>query len=77
MPGEEEARNIPSHQFDAKSVADYWLTEAEESLRVAEHLVEKADYSYALFSAIWPLTTSIAPSSNVRLFSPRVSVNPA
>jgi HEPN domain-containing protein len=49
MPGEEEAHNTPSSQFDAQSVAEYWLTEAEESLRVAEHLVEKADYSYALF----------------------------
>lgn len=49
MPGEEEASNAPLSQFDARSVADYWLTEAEESLRVAEHLVEKADYSYALF----------------------------
>jgi hypothetical protein len=49
MPGGEVASNTSSSQFDAKSVADYWLTEAEESLRVAEHLVEKADYSYALF----------------------------
>ena len=49
MLGGEAASNTPSSQFDAKSVADYWLTEAEESLRVAEHLVEKADYSYALF----------------------------
>jgi HEPN domain-containing protein len=49
MPGKEEASNTSSSQFDAQSVADYWLTEAEESLRVAEHLVEKADYSYALF----------------------------
>ena len=49
MPDEEEVSNTPSSQFDAQSVADYWLTEAEESLRVAEHLVEKADYSYALF----------------------------
>ncbi len=49
MPGEEEASKTPSSQFDAKSVADYWHIEAEESLRVAEHLVETADYSYALF----------------------------
>ena len=41
--------NTPLNQFDAVTVADYWLTEAEESLRVAEHLVEKTDYSYALF----------------------------
>ena len=49
MAGGEEASNTLSSQFDAKSVADYWLIEAEESLRVAGHLVEKADYSYALF----------------------------
>lgn len=35
--------------FDAESVAAYWLTEAEEALEVAQHLIEKADYSYALF----------------------------
>lgn len=28
---------------------DYWLVEAEEALQVADHLVEKGDYSYALF----------------------------
>jgi HEPN domain-containing protein len=27
----------------------YWLTEADESLQVADHLMEKGDYSYALF----------------------------
>ena len=35
--------------FDAESVAAYWLIEAEEALEVAQHLIEKADYSYALF----------------------------
>ena len=35
--------------FDAEKVKTYWLTEAEEALQVAEHLVEKRDYSYALF----------------------------
>ncbi len=49
MPGEEEASNTSASQFDAKRVADYWLTEAREALSVAEHLVEKTDYSYALF----------------------------
>lgn len=28
---------------------DFWVTEAEESLTVAAHLFEKADYSYSLF----------------------------
>jgi HEPN domain-containing protein len=27
----------------------FWVTEAEEALRVAEHLLEKEDFSYALF----------------------------
>ena len=27
----------------------FWLEEAEEAKRVAEHLFEKKDYSYALF----------------------------
>ena len=35
--------------FDVGKVTFYWLTEAKEALLVADHLVEKADYSYALF----------------------------
>ena len=35
--------------FDAQAVAQYWFAEAEEALTVADHLVEKGDYSYALF----------------------------
>jgi HEPN domain-containing protein len=38
-----------SERFDVERVKIYWLTEAEEALQVADHLVEKADYSYALF----------------------------
>jgi HEPN domain-containing protein len=36
-------------QFDTESIVNYWLVEAAEALQVAEHLVEKRDYSYALF----------------------------
>jgi len=36
-------------EFDAEAMAAYWRTESEEALTVARHLVEKADYSYALF----------------------------
>jgi HEPN domain-containing protein len=36
-------------EFDEHRVRTYWLAEAQEALRVADHLVEKADYSYALF----------------------------
>jgi HEPN domain-containing protein len=35
--------------IDAQAVARYWFAEAEEALTVADHLVEKGDYSYALF----------------------------
>jgi hypothetical protein len=36
-------------EFDVGQVVSYWLIEADEALRVADHLVEKTDYSYALF----------------------------
>lgn len=36
-------------EFNTERVVDYWLTEATEAFKVAHHLVEKADYSYALF----------------------------
>ena len=36
-------------EFDARAVAQYWFTEAEETLTVANHLIEKGDCSYALF----------------------------
>ena len=32
-------------KIDVESLKAYWLTEAEESLHVADHLVEKEDYS--------------------------------
>ena len=32
-----------------QKIRDFWLEEAKESLLVAGHLFEKADYSYALF----------------------------
>jgi HEPN domain-containing protein len=35
--------------FDGDRVKDFWVLEAEEALQVAEHLMEKGDYSYALF----------------------------
>ena len=34
---------------DVENLKDFWVLEAEESLRVAGHLVEKGDFSYALF----------------------------
>ena len=41
--GSEDAR------FDTDRVVAYWMTESADDLRVADHLVEKGDYSYALF----------------------------
>ncbi|MBP7053584.1 MAG: HEPN domain-containing protein [Phycisphaerae bacterium] len=35
--------------FDAQAVAKYWFAESVEAMTVADHLVEKGDYSYALF----------------------------
>ncbi len=40
---------MDTERFDVAQVTTYWMTEAEEALRVADHLVDKADYSYALF----------------------------
>lgn len=40
---------VEQSEFDAEPVVQYWLTEAAEALRVADHLVEKGDHSYALF----------------------------
>lgn len=36
-------------EFDAQAVAWYWFAESEEALTVADHLIERGDYSYALF----------------------------
>ena len=41
--------DMGSDEFDVERVTTYWLTEAKESLQVTDHLVEKRDYSYALF----------------------------
>jgi HEPN domain-containing protein len=35
--------------IDIKSVESFWVVEAAEALQVADHLIEKEDYSYALF----------------------------
>ena len=40
---------MSSEDFDAQAVAQYWFAEANETVTVADHLVEKGDYSYALF----------------------------
>ena len=44
--------NSDKGDFDADAVARYWFAEAEETLTVAGHLVEKRDYSYAFSSPI-------------------------
>lgn len=36
-------------ELNIEKITSFWLTEAEEALMVATHLVDKADYSYALF----------------------------
>jgi HEPN domain-containing protein len=46
---DKEKQHVESQGFDVERVTEFWLIEAEEALRVADHLMEKADYSYALF----------------------------
>ena len=40
---------MAEQKLDIEQIISYWASEAEEALRVAEHLFEKEDYSYALF----------------------------
>ncbi len=36
---------MDTQAFDVDQIQTFWLTEAEESLGVADHLMEKTDYS--------------------------------
>jgi HEPN domain-containing protein len=36
-------------ELDIERISTFWLVEAEEALQVADHLIAKNDYSYALF----------------------------
>lgn len=38
-----------NEDIDVEGLTQYWLMEAEEALKVADHLIEKSDFSYALF----------------------------
>ena len=40
---------MPKEKLDTEGIKLYWTIEADEALSVADHLVEKKDYSYALF----------------------------
>ncbi len=40
---------MTGNDFDDKKIISYWITEANEAVDVATHLLEKKDYSYALF----------------------------
>ncbi len=40
---------MTGEKFDSARIASYWITESSEALDVATHLVEKEDFSYALF----------------------------
>ncbi|MBW1745795.1 MAG: HEPN domain-containing protein [Deltaproteobacteria bacterium] len=42
---------IKKDELNLANIQLYWITEAEEALTVADHLLEKGDYSYALFWA--------------------------
>ena len=41
--------DMDTERFDVARVTAYWITEAEEARGVADHLIDKADYSYELF----------------------------
>jgi hypothetical protein len=43
---------MDAERFDVARVTTCWITEAEDALEVADHLIDKADYSYAPFSDI-------------------------
>jgi len=36
-------------KIDVEEIKKFWITEAEEAIQVADHLIEKGDNSYALF----------------------------
>ena len=36
-------------KIDVEEIKKFWITEAEEAIQVADHLIEKKDNSYALF----------------------------
>jgi len=40
---------IKNDELNLANIKLYWITEAEDALTVADHLLEKGDYSYALF----------------------------
>ena len=40
---------MKNNEIDINNIKLYWVTEAEEALTVANHLLERGDYSYALF----------------------------
>jgi HEPN domain-containing protein len=42
-------------EFDTEKIVAFWLTEADEALEVASHLVEKGDYSTRCSLVILPL----------------------
>lgn len=37
--------DIEQHKIDVNKIKEYWTKEAAESLKVAQHLYEKADHS--------------------------------
>lgn len=41
--------------MDKEEIVEFWVSEAEESRKVAKHLFAEKDYSYALFWGILQL----------------------
>ena len=40
---------MTDEELNIESIKSYWMIEADEALNVTDHLLEKKDYSYALF----------------------------
>ena len=40
---------VEPEKLDIDQLVAFWLSEADEALTVSDHLVEKKDFSYALF----------------------------
>ena len=58
-----------SINIDIVAIRNYWIAEAKDDLKVAEHLFDKGDYSYSLFFghlAIEKLLKAIFVTENKR-----------
>lgn len=77
LPTVEQSLQAGYQEMSKKERAIYWLKAAEQDRRAARHLLEKKDYTYALFfghlglektlKAIWAATRKDTPPHTHRL----------